>query len=237
MNQTYPVKEIIIIDDGSNLSIKNFINTQICCLDERIKFISLSQNEGPARARLRGIQESKYEWVGFLDSDDTWKEDKILKQVNYLQHTEEKIDLICTNATVHSSYGSRKMLMIESRILKLFSLLKNNFIINSSVLVRRDSLEKIGLYADDFYLRAVEDYATWLRIALVGNVYYLDDELVSYEDRVDSLSSIHRHNPRVLALINYVFWIRSKPLTVRTRLAINISIINEFIKSILCDSK
>ena len=68
--------EVIIVDDGSTLeaTISTLGTMESCC--SNIKIIR-SENYGPAHARNLGIKNSSYDWIGFIDADDIWPEDKL----------------------------------------------------------------------------------------------------------------------------------------------------------------
>lgn len=66
INQTLTDIEIICINDGSTDNSEEIIKSY---KDERIKLIS-KHSEGPSIARNIGIEQSKGEYVGFVDSDD-----------------------------------------------------------------------------------------------------------------------------------------------------------------------
>jgi hypothetical protein len=92
---------------------------------------------------------------------------------------------------------------------KLSGLLKSNFVVNSSVLVKRDKLMEIGGIPEDRSLVGVEDYAAWLRLCnKVKWVHYLED-LVVYEDsRKDRLSFELRKSllNSYFAIISFAEW-------------------------------
>ena len=68
LSQVYDNIEVIIIDDGST------DNTREVCKkydnDKRVTLIT-TENGGPGKARNKGIDTAKGEWILFVDSDDT----------------------------------------------------------------------------------------------------------------------------------------------------------------------
>lgn len=75
IDQSYSDFEVIIVDDGSRDDLKNVVNK---IDDRRIRYI-YQKNSGGAAARNKGIIESKGRFVAFLDSDDQFVKDKLLK--------------------------------------------------------------------------------------------------------------------------------------------------------------
>jgi len=74
--QSYKGIEIIVVDDGST-------DRSIEILDKyqsKIRVIRSSHN-GASVARNIGIEQSKGQFIAFMDSDDIWIIDKIEKQV------------------------------------------------------------------------------------------------------------------------------------------------------------
>ena len=75
LKQSYPVNEIIVIDNGSTDQTLSFIKKNFT----RIRVIT-EKKRGVSFARNLGIKNCKYNWIAFLDSDDEWITDKIEKQ-------------------------------------------------------------------------------------------------------------------------------------------------------------
>ena len=84
LKQTHQDFEIIIIDDASNDKSVEMILT---IKDPRIKLIRNEINHGQNFSLNVGVNDSKYEILAFLDSDDTW-EKTYLEEMNtiYTEH-------------------------------------------------------------------------------------------------------------------------------------------------------
>ena len=67
--QSYPAREIIVIDDGS----KPPITLDPKRRSANVRLIRLPVNRGVAAARNAGIEAAKGNYIAFLDSDDTWE--------------------------------------------------------------------------------------------------------------------------------------------------------------------
>jgi glycosyltransferase involved in cell wall biosynthesis len=68
--QTYSNWELIIIDDCG----EDKIDINILPKDDRIKILLNESNQGAALTRQRGLENSKGEYIAFLDADDWWDE-------------------------------------------------------------------------------------------------------------------------------------------------------------------
>jgi len=62
-NQTYPISELVVVDDAST------DNSQKIVQDKGVRLIRLRKNSGVARARNSGIQNTEAEIIAFTDGD------------------------------------------------------------------------------------------------------------------------------------------------------------------------
>lgn len=188
LNQTYTNWEAIVID---NHSTDNTDEVMLKFADPRIKFIKIHNNGVIAASRNVGIRTAKGEWIAFLDSDDWWAADKLL---TCFQRISSTVDFVYHDLKIvrsHPSlFGRRKL---KSRTLNtpvLIDLLVNgNGIANSSVLVKKELLNKIGGLCEDKEMVACEDYLAWLKIAqITQNFLYVKKNLGFYQIHEQSIS-------------------------------------------------
>ena len=69
LNQTFKDIEILIMDDCSTDEGPKLIKNKFAG-NEKVTYYRMEQNGGPAKARNKGIDMAKGEYVAFLDSDD-----------------------------------------------------------------------------------------------------------------------------------------------------------------------
>lgn len=97
LDQTYQDFEVIVVDDGQEVSSEDIVRS---FKDERISYIKHSSQMGCAGSRVTGIQNSKGEYIAFLDDDDTWEPNKLEVQVGRFEKTDEDVGFSFTGATL-----------------------------------------------------------------------------------------------------------------------------------------
>ena len=86
-NQNYKEWELIIVDDGSNDSSANLIETYKT-QSPRIKTF-YQDHQSSSAARNNGIKNSKGDIITFIDSDDEYKENHLKLRLDYLNENPE----------------------------------------------------------------------------------------------------------------------------------------------------
>lgn len=83
-DSTYPLKEILVIDDGStNQNIKSIVDSLKNTIETPVSYMRKA-NGGPSSARNMGLREATGEWIAFLDDDDTLLPGSIESKFNHL---------------------------------------------------------------------------------------------------------------------------------------------------------
>lgn len=195
--QSYSDYEVIVVDDGS---IDGTLQT-MKSFEPRIKALS-KINGGPASARNLAINNSNGEYIAFLDSDDLWMEEKLQLQVEFLDSNPD-VGLLYGEALMFSGDGDEKR--IEGRIgytgdPSFRLLLYGDFIPNSTVMIRRACIEKVGLLNESRELVAVEDYEYWMRVARLFPIAAISKPLAYYRLRDGNLMGDGRDIDKGLSL-------------------------------------
>lgn len=180
LSQTVAPLEILVCDDGSTDNTFEMVKS---LNNPKVKWIAGKHSGLPAVVRNRGIKESKGDWLAFLDSDDWWEKDKLERQLKLVKKLQVKV--ICSNAYVINPHSNKKEGLYFSNkevkdVLGFNELLTNNFIICSSMLIEKRLVEECGAFPEEPTLKAIEDYALWLRISTKTKIVYSNKPLVNY---------------------------------------------------------
>jgi glycosyltransferase involved in cell wall biosynthesis len=88
--QTWPDKEVIVVDDGSTDSSLDIIRR----FEGRIQW-ETGSNRGGGAARDRLLTLARGEWLQYLDADDVLLPEKIAQQVEFLERN-SNCDVVCS---------------------------------------------------------------------------------------------------------------------------------------------
>ena len=186
--QDYQPLEIIVVDDGSSDATAVLAST---FAGQKVRLLRLERCGGAAHARNQGIEASHGELVAFLDADDEWAATQLVKQVGLLL-ANPGMDLVFCGSTLIAPDGKDCGPLYPGRPLASGTqawrvLLAYNFIATPSVLVRRKALTAAGAF--DTCLKVGEDQDMWLRLAIAGEIGYVDEALVRVHETPNSLSN------------------------------------------------
>lgn len=184
LSQTFQDFELLLINDGSTDGSRNLIQSY---QDSRIRLLDNDRNRGLVYSRNRGLAEAKSSLVALLDADDVAVPERIAIQYEYMM---ENPELVMTggHAEVIDAMGTPTgecyKMPVRSADIQAELLFRNVFV-NSTVMYRKEAVEKIGGYqGPDF----CEDYHLVFRMAQHYQVENLDKVLVRYRVHKDNIS-------------------------------------------------
>ena len=159
--------EIIIVDNGSTDATREAVGS---IKDSRIRYFFQPGSGSPASPRNVGIARAHGEWIAFLDSDDTWRREKLGEVFQIIRLA--RYDLISHWQQIDDVQGQSSRLIGDlSRTPLTYKrlLLEGNCLATSSLVLRRSFIEKWGLkFNESKKYIAVEDYDLWLNMLAVG---------------------------------------------------------------------
>ncbi len=180
LEQTWRELECIVVDDGSGDGTEQVVRA---IGDSRLRYV-YQDNAGACAARNRGIREAGGAWIAFHDSDDTWRREKLEKQMEIVERL--KPDIVICKLLMHRPDGTE--IRYPKRIPEGFVLPEDDLfgVGTQTILVRREVAERnlfdpsFPRYQDlEWLIRAVKDW----------RIYCLDEALVDYEVGADSISA------------------------------------------------
>jgi glycosyltransferase involved in cell wall biosynthesis len=175
LRQTLPVREVIIVDDGSSDGTPELVRGRY----PQVRVLT-QKNGGPSAARNLAIREAQGAWLAFLDDDDVWLEQKIELQWREIRSWPRAAIAYCADFAVDERLAIlRRRDMDATCVGDVFDrLLVRNFLFTSCVMARRDAVIEAGQF--DPGLRFGEDWDLWLRLAALHEVCGVAQPLVYY---------------------------------------------------------
>ena len=85
LNQSYQNFELILVYDDTNLSDLEIIKNEFKN-NPKLKIIKNNKNFGAGISRNIGISKSIGEIIAFIDSDDCWFQQKLEKQLDFMNY-------------------------------------------------------------------------------------------------------------------------------------------------------
>lgn len=183
--QTYSNWEIVFWDNQSVDSSAEIFKSY---KDKRFRYFYAENHTPLSEARNLAINKANGYWLAFLDCDDLWLPEKLMKQIEVAGINPE-IGLVYSpfNLIVETTQKNNSLLYYlthklickphgPENIYKL--LLESNFIIFSGVLLKKSLFEKTGGFSNSLVHN--EDYQILLKVCLNSLAVCIDKRLVSY---------------------------------------------------------
>jgi len=175
--------EVAVIDDGSTDGTNAMIRKEFPEV-----YYYRQDNCGVSSARNLGIHHTTGDWLAFLDSDDEWLQNKLIRQEaafaaspqSKVCHTEEIWIRNGVRVNPANKYAKKGGWIFEQ-------CLPHCAMSPSTIIIHRSVFADIGLF--DTCFPACEDYDLWLRITATYPVILIEEpQIKKYGGHEDQLS-------------------------------------------------
>jgi len=185
LRQNYPNCEVIVIDDGSTDTTAQLLKAY----GSRISYF-YQENGGTSKALNHGLQRATGKYICWLSADDLFLKGKIEKQVQ-LMESNPQVGFCYTSFVVIDENGLRKYAadsyFFPTRQEMVVNLYRGCFINGSSVMMRKEALEKVGNF--DEGLPQAHDYDLWFRFLRHYPAGFIREPLIAYRWHGENMSS------------------------------------------------
>jgi glycosyltransferase involved in cell wall biosynthesis len=175
LRQSLPVKELIVVDDGSVDGTHELLS-RMASRDDRIRVLS-QQRGGANRARNAGAHLAVSDWIAFLDSDDVWEEDKLMLQLCALNEHPSAVASFTGLRRIGHDAGKVFLPPSSPSLLDLRA--ANVLSTTSSAVVKSSVFREVGGFDAD--LPSCQDWDLWFRLRLKGEFAVIRQPLVIYD--------------------------------------------------------
>lgn len=185
LDQTYKNLEVIVIDDGSTDDTETNVSAMLG--DTRLHYIK-QKNLGQPKAKNNGLAQCKGEFIAFCDGDDLWEKNKlelqiplfnrkevgvVYSEVSYIDENNERYDK-------QPPYERHEGVITEQ-------LLEKNFVPFGTAVIRKECLEKDGIFNDEY--RMGIDWDLWLRYSLNWEFSFCPSKTYIYREWSGQMSN------------------------------------------------
>lgn len=190
VDQTHRNLQIIVVDDGSTDSGAELLEREF---GDRIELIR-QRNRGPSAATNAGIAAARGEFIALLGGDDVCVRERIEIQLGLMHETGH--DVVFSKPFLIDEHGSElpdssfPIFFQEARPRPSLRalVLEGNFLCAPSALMRRDVVDRVGVFRPG--LIQLQDYDYWLRATARGlSLEEIEPRIVRYRRHPRNLST------------------------------------------------
>ncbi|HXR47151.1 MAG TPA: glycosyltransferase [Candidatus Limnocylindrales bacterium] len=206
LKQTYQDFEILIMD---NCSPDNTPEVARSFSDPRVRYIRNETNLGHVRNFNKGVTLARGKYVWMIAADDSLRSSHVVERFVGLMERNPSVGYVfCRAIEVQNGKeagivqwadcGDENCIWDGHRFLA--RLIRNNCIVMSSGMVRKECFDKAGLYPLD--MPHACDWYLWCSFALFYNVAYFSEPMVYFRVHEGSLTSSFNREDATICLMD-----------------------------------
>lgn len=182
VEQTYDRLELVVVDDCSDVPVRENVDHGPLEDLERYEFVRHDENRGGSAARNTGMEVASGDYVALLDDDDEWKPEKIARQVKRLQESDAGVvftggRMVDGDGELYTMYRPPETVPSRPELTK--NLLCRNFVGGCSVvMVDAELVEEVGTFDERF--PSWQDQEWYVRLSRHSDFVSIPDPLVEY---------------------------------------------------------
>lgn len=175
-NQTYKNIEVVIIEDGKNIS-KDFLMREFP--DLNIVYHCTEEKVGRSKAANMAMDLASGEYLNFLDDDDLFFADHVETLLKELLRTQASVAYTVAFEVPTEFLGgyaekvNRGYNIVHRSNFNRLRLFYENYLPIQTVMFKKEIIKENSLYMDET-LDALEDWDFWMRLSLKSDFLFVD---------------------------------------------------------------
>tara|TARA_Y200000002_G_scaffold382254_1_gene398709 strand:+ start:4549 stop:5436 length:888 start_codon:yes stop_codon:yes gene_type:complete len=187
-NQSYQNWELIFWDNCSKDNSKEILES---FKNKKFKYFLSKKHTSLYAARNLAISKTRGKFVGFIDSDDIWENDKLKKQIKLFD--EKNVAVVYGNSWIRREKTKQKKIFIREKIKEGYiynDLLKSYNVGILTALIKRSFLKGKKIFDDKYNI--IGDFDLFIKLSKEYKFKVIQDPVATYRIHEKNLSILQK---------------------------------------------